>query len=357
VPAGLPLVSLLSQAFVAYTIELDNECEHRMPHKTTQFGRTGKPGEGPWLVSMAMWWTCMRFVDDEGITASDLYERARAATYVSGMIRWGYVSIGPDEKIRPTDRGKRAQKTWLPLFSEIEERWEARFGKRDVDKLRTSLRAVVGEFDVILPDCLPILGYMHACKGRVIATPRSDGERKPDLPGTPLVALIAKVVLAFALLFERDSKLSLALCANALRRIDERGSRVRDLPALCGISKPAMATCVKHLERGSLAAVSTDPSDGRTKIVELNAKGVGAKRAYERRIREIELRWRERIGAKKLDSLRAAAERITGTSGDGARLLSGLKPYTDNWRAKVRPIVTLPHFPMVLFRGGYPDGS
>ena len=29
----------------------------------------------------------------------------------------------------------------------------------------------------------------------------------------------------------------------------------------------------------------------------------------------------------------------------------------DNWRASVRPSVTLPHFPMVLHRGGYPDDA
>jgi hypothetical protein len=35
----------------------------------------------------------------------------------------------------------------------------------------------------------------------------------------------------------------------------------------------------------------------------------------------------------------------------------GLEAYLDNWRAKVPKATTLPHFPMVLHRGGYPDGS
>jgi hypothetical protein len=38
-------------------------------------------------------------------------------------------------------------------------------------------------------------------------------------------------------------------------------------------------------------------------------------------------------------------------------LLAGLEPYPDNWRAKIRKPTELPHFPMVLHRGGYPDGS
>jgi hypothetical protein len=32
-------------------------------------------------------------------------------------------------------------------------------------------------------------------------------------------------------------------------------------------------------------------------------------------------------------------------------------PYPDGWRAAVRKPDTLPHFPMVLHRGGFPDGS
>ncbi len=33
------------------------------------------------------------------------------------------------------------------------------------------------------------------------------------------------------------------------------------------------------------------------------------------------------------------------------------RPYPDGWRAKVPKPATLPHFPMVLHRGGFPDGS
>jgi hypothetical protein len=37
--------------------------------------------------------------------------------------------------------------------------------------------------------------------------------------------------------------------------------------------------------------------------------------------------------------------------------MGGLEPYPDNWRTDVRPPQMLPHFPMVLHRGGFPDGS
>jgi len=37
--------------------------------------------------------------------------------------------------------------------------------------------------------------------------------------------------------------------------------------------------------------------------------------------------------------------------------MRGLEPYPDGWRAEVRRPEALPHYPMVLHRVGYPDGS
>jgi hypothetical protein len=50
-PERRPLPTLLSQVLVAFTIELDNEFEHQMPHRTT----IARQGRGPWLVSLPMW--------------------------------------------------------------------------------------------------------------------------------------------------------------------------------------------------------------------------------------------------------------------------------------------------------------
>jgi hypothetical protein len=56
---------------VAFTIECDNEFERQMPHRTSNYGSTAGQGAGPWLVSMAMWWTCMRFVAEDGVRVRD----------------------------------------------------------------------------------------------------------------------------------------------------------------------------------------------------------------------------------------------------------------------------------------------
>lgn len=88
----LPLSTLLSQTLVAFTIEFDNEFEHRMPHRTTNVGSTGSSRQGPWLVPLAMWANCMQFVSAEGIMLGELRHRARTGANLSGMQRWGILS-------------------------------------------------------------------------------------------------------------------------------------------------------------------------------------------------------------------------------------------------------------------------
>src|ERR1700691_1595149 len=110
------LSTLLSQTLVAFTIEFDNEFEYRMPHPTTDFGG----GVGPWLVSMAMWFNCMRYVGEGGISVKDLERAARTHTNLDGMRRWGYVTISPEKMLRATMRGSMAREIWKPLAAEIE---------------------------------------------------------------------------------------------------------------------------------------------------------------------------------------------------------------------------------------------
>ena len=56
-----------------------------------------------------------------------------------------------------------------------------------------------------------------------------------------------------------------------------------------------------------------------------------------------------------MTALRQALEPLV--AGDPPRLYAGLEPYPDGWRARLPQPVTLPHYPMTLHRGGYPDGS
>jgi methyltransferase (TIGR00027 family) len=91
-PGSLPLSALLSQALVAFTIEFDNEAEHRLLHRTTDHGasRHGSGDPTTWLVSLVMWENCLRHVTDQPITVGELETRARTGTNLDGMRRWLY---------------------------------------------------------------------------------------------------------------------------------------------------------------------------------------------------------------------------------------------------------------------------
>lgn len=315
----LPLTALLSQALVAFTIEFDNEVERRMPHQTTNHGGTRG---APWLVSMAMWSNCLQFLGEEGIAAAELERRARTPTNLRGMQRWGYIVIGPDKLIRPKPAGRRAREIGQPLFDVIEQRWNAH-------QLRESLEAFVNQIDLDLPDCLPILGYGLFSR----ATPH---KRTAPLGHLPLSALLSRALLAFALEFERESDLSLAISANVLRVLDANGIRLRDLPRITGVSKESISMAMGILRKHNLVAEES-------RVVRLTPHGVEARNAYRHLLAAIEERW-------QADALRNDLEALVPK-------LKIADLYRDGWRSKVRQPDTLPHYPMVLHRGGFPDGS
>jgi hypothetical protein len=333
------LPALLSQVLVAYTIEFDNEFEHRMPHRTTDHGGT----EGPWLVSLAMYSNCMQYVGEDGVPAAELESLARTRTNLNGMKRWGYIVVGLDGIIRATQKGRMARDIWRPLFDEIEQRWQERFNNDAIARLRKSLRALTSRIDIELPDCLPILGYGLYSK----VEERARKDRREDLP---LSALLSRVLLAFAIEFELESELSLAIALNLLRVLDEKGILVRKLPLVTGASKESLSVAMGVLEKKHIAVVESQNS---TRIARLNRKGWEIQEASRALIGAIEKRWQSRFGDDDLRSLRESLECLV----NDPLLRSGLEPYPDNWRASVPRSETLPHYPMVLHRGGFPDGS
>jgi DNA-binding MarR family transcriptional regulator len=373
---GLPLPTLLSQTLVAFTIEFDNEFEHRLPHRTTAFGSTSASRRAPWLVSLVMWSNCMRFVTEAGISVGELERLARTRTNLDGMRRWGYITIETappagrakrrrtDWVLRPTPPGRRAREIWEPLFGVIEARWQERFGRNQVDDLRESLLAVARPLNR-LPDCLPILTHgLFSNAGQPgfdldLESEADDGQHPPLAavdPQVSLAALLSRVLLAFGIEFERDSDVSIAISANLLRVLDERGVQVRELPLLTGVSKEAISMALGSLERQRRVVVEPDPGASRFKTVRLTSKGREAQAAYRRRLGSIEERWETRSG-KDVRALRRSLERLVDPSAKASPLLRGLEPYPDGWRASIRAPNTLPHYPMVLHRGGFPDGS
>jgi DNA-binding MarR family transcriptional regulator len=357
-PERLPLSALLSQALVAFTIELDNEFERRMPHTTTDFG--GTPG-APWAVSLRMWSNFMRVVDDDGVTVGELRRRARADPQLDGMRRWGYVVIEPDPQdsrprpperdlvVRPTAAGKRARDAWRPLPDEIEQRWRTRLGAERVDRLRAGLEDLVRELPAGFPEWLSL--YYAGVANPPVAV---DDELPHRLP---LSALLSQPLQAFALAYGRNSKLSLCYAANIVRLVGPAGIRVSDLPFRSGVAIPSIQTALGNMAKRGYVTVEPDPDSPRRKLVRLTDRGERAQRRYTGATAEIEERWRERFGAEEIDDVRASLEALVqAPAGGSSPLFDGLEPAPGSWRSKTRhrPEV-LPDFPMPR-QGGHPDG-
>jgi DNA-binding MarR family transcriptional regulator len=369
--SDLPLPTLLSSVLVAFTVEFDNEAEHRMPHRTTT-GGPARGADGTWLVSQVMWSNVMQYVDDDGVGLQDLHARARTTRdSLAGLERWGYLEVqsprpggrspaGADATVHPTAAGRRSREVWRPLAGVVEGRWEERFGVPAVESLRSALQAVVDRTGLDPPDYLPIVYPTRNGKAEVPpplppGAPRSG----PTASRTDLSVLLSHVLLAFTVDFERASRISLPISADLLRVLDPVGVPTRDLPVLTGVSKEAVAMGVGFLVRHGCALWEPVPGAARGKVVSLTPKGEAARAKYRRILDATEQAWEERFGRSEMASLRGALGRLVGEAptADRSPLFEGLVPYPDGWRARVRRPVTLPHYPMVLHRGGYPDGS
>ena len=256
--------------------------------------------------------------------------------------------------IRATPAGERAQKIWKPLFAAVEKRWQTRFSDDLILRLRGGLGEVVEQLEMDLPDCLPILQYGLFSKGadqkpRTQPFPCSDEKLTLD-------ALLARMLLAFAIDFEREAKLSLVISANFIRVLREKGTLVADLPVLSGIAMNLVSVGLKYAQSRGFVVVEPDPDGSRGKVACLTQQGLKAQQFYEKRTAAIEADWKERFGEDVILRLRKVLETCMGEP-TASPLLSCLGTYAEGWRASLPKPKVFPHFPAVTHRGGFPDGS
>ena len=376
-PADALLSRLLSQTLVAFTIELDNEFELQL----------SKTWASPFKISLVMWSNFLRFVRATGTPVSEIVTRSctpaeAVRSVVGGMERWGYISVdhdpaggtGPirkgfgsgrgvkaDTVIYPTQVGTMSDKIFASLPEEIEGRWRSRLGDELVANLRGSLEAIESRIDRVMPHHLPIVGG-SGCFTHVTV---EEGRSEPD---DSLATLLSRVLLAFTLEAEDGAPVSLAIGSNVLRVLDDDGGPVKELPLRTGVSKEAVSFSMSWLEKAGYTSVEPEPS-GRGKRVHLTSQGKDVQRSHRERIHEIESRWEERFGTDAVGNLRAPLQAILDQPGgpDGP-LSAGLVTPEGGWRGTGRykpltaafiasPSDALPHHPMVLHRGGWPDGS
>jgi len=339
-PDELPLTSLLSQALIALTIEIDNEMERRLPHVTSRHGASGVGG--PWLISLAMWADFLRHLGDGQLPVLEVYRRAgldpRTVTGYLGLERWGYVLHRPDANdsrpkvpkkdwvVIPTTTGRRWHETYPDAIAAVEQRWSERHGVAAVAALRDAL-------DARLAGARPMPQYLPVVRRdlrTIVATPEP-----PEPPRIGLVGMLARALMAITLDLEAALPVAMPIGGNVLRVVPDGGVLVRDLPRLTGTSKEAVSFMITPLERAGLARIEPD---GKAKRLDLTDAGRAARAEYERV-----------VGAVDDDALRAALAPID---------VSPTPRYEGGgWRAQVKVPDTLPHHPVVLHRGGYPDGS
>jgi DNA-binding MarR family transcriptional regulator len=325
---------------------------------------------------MAMWVNCMRLVPDDGIPVRELIRRSQLSSKsMQGVLTrmsswWGYLTIdtasdveGLSSKVvRPTRAGRAAQGTWQPLDGLIEQRWCDRFGADQIARLRAALSDLVCQFDVVMPDYLPVGEARLERQGT-----RSD-DRQPAADWS-LSALLSKALLAFGVDYNDASDLAmgiytagqqsrLAISANIVRVLADPGVRVADLPERCGVAKMTIGNWLNSLVTHRYAIVGPDPVGSSYKVVRLTPQGHDARDAYQHWIKDVELRWQQRYSLETVRELHSSLEAIIGSPiAVPSALLDTIRPYSDGWRAQLRTPDTLPHYPVISPRGGFPDGS
>jgi hypothetical protein len=349
-PHPLALSAKLSKILIAFTMEFDNDFEQQFAHRTAR-GPEAKSGNGPWLVSMAMWSNFLRWID--GSTQLTEVQDLVELVNFPGLQRWGYIRVTSDA-VTVTAAGKRAQAVWVPLPALVHDRWRDRFGAAVLDELRGALSAIADRLDPNLPWYLPVSSVYRA-RGLPVVRDRTSVSGPLDL-----AALMSRILISFRADFEAESRLSLPLSANVLRGLSDSPVRVRDLPTRTGVSREAISISLGWLDRHELAIVDR----GRVKAARLTDRGGRARAKYERLLAATEADRTSRFGPAAIERLDRALDSILGADA----FAEGLEPYPNGWRANppyatltkallADPVAVLPQYPMVSHRGGYPDGS
>jgi hypothetical protein len=344
-----PLSTLVAQVLVSLQIELDSAFEAVMPHSTTR----GDRAAGPWLIALPMWANLLQHVGD-GLELGEAKALARV-TNLDGLRRWGYLSVRSptaprgqktprrqDTVLTLTRHGRLACELWPQVVADVEQQWADRF-----PTLVPTVHAAADAVTLSTPSYLPVVGAVRTDVDLLAAA-----ATESRVVGAGLAHDLSRLWLDLAVRHEEQARIPLPLAATVLRVLEAQPVPHRDVAALAGIGTEATGSIVRWLHRHHLAAIEPIPT-GRGQQVRL-----------------LDLGQRARAGALRLMAeqpddapLRAALEKVLGSP----RLIEALTPPDGGWRAqspysrstKARlqdPRAHLPHAPLVLHRGGYPDG-
>ncbi len=350
------LPEMLSQLLIVFTIELDNEWEKRYwIHAEAK----------PLRTSLVMWANFLRFVSHEGISVRELSKKAgylpnKIHPDLAGMLRWRYVNTNSENPKRPklddtlqfTSQGAEAAETWKPLVNEIEGRWQVRFGKDEIEQLKQALKSIIATYDRPLPHYYPVLNHKDGMYTLDPDQPDCDPTHQLALP-----YLLSQAHQLFTLEAEKTSALSLAIRGNVLRVLEQEPIAKKLLPNRSGISKEALSMSINYLIKKGFV-IEEPVTTGRGKAVRLTEQGYQEKCKYSQILNDVEAIWVKKTSTQQVSALKTAVLKLMRHDENGIPLLSqGLVVHPPLWRAKEPKRTVLPHHPMVLYRGGWPDGS
>lgn len=95
-----------------------------------------------------------------------------------------------------------------------------------------------------------------------------------------------------------------------LANVGPGGSRLTDLAAAAGMTKPSMKELVDELAELGYVERREDASDRRARTIALTPDGVALARLARRTIERIEKRYAERLGARSYAALRSALAKL-----------------------------------------------
>jgi DNA-binding MarR family transcriptional regulator len=135
-----------------------------------------------------------------------------------------------------------------------------------------------------------------------------DAERKPTVPA--LVNLVAasgapRLRAAFAAAGLDGVRPAQAV---ALVPLAAGGLHASDLADRLSVSRQAVAQAIAPLERHGYVSRLPDPADARARIIELTPRGRQALRVMRSNALDLEKRWENVLGRRRLGELRATLE-------------------------------------------------
>ena len=204
----------------------------------------------------------------------------------------------------------------------IDDRWRTRFGAPAIDRLERALRRHLRRAEY-RPPGLP---------ARRLSDAERQGGSGARLAGSSRRGCAARRRRPLAAPLRSPpgihARLRGGVDASRCRSAPTRcacsvrpGTRVRDLPALTGVSREANAMCAGWLERHGCVVTEPDPTATRGKVLRLTEKGQRAQQKSRRILGTTEVSWRSTLRAAAVDDLRPHSSR---SSGDGSLASSPL---------------------------------